>query len=110
MKPHPESRDLEERTLPASVANPLLFRDIEPTEFEKLKASLLREAIRLFGDTRLLAVLRRAANEAEALAWTTPYPALFYPELFMELARASRSRAARQESVHRRSRFLAVAR
>lgn len=108
MNPYPNPIVPEERAVPVSAANPLLFRENEPTEFERLKAALVKEAIRLFGDRRLLAALRRAANEAESLAWTTAFPSLIYPELFMEMARTARARALRQESVRRRSRFLAT--
>lgn len=38
-------------------------------------------------DPRLDAPIRRAANEAAAMAWTTPYPMLVLPELLKEMAR-----------------------
>ena len=50
--------------------------------------------------------LRRAANEAAALAWLTPYPLLLLPGLFEEKVAAAKARSIRQESVRRRSQRL----
>jgi len=44
-------------------------------------------------------ILRSALNEAEALAWQTPYPHLFFPVLAEEKAISARRWAARQEMV-----------
>ena len=49
-------------------------------------------------------ILRSALNEAEALAWQTPYPHLFFPLLAEEKAISARRWAARQEMIrHERS-------
>ena len=53
--------------------------------------------------------LRRAANEAAALAWVTRYPVLFFPVLFKEKAETALLRAERQEQVLQRSRGLLAA-
>ena len=44
-------------------------------------------------------VLRSALNEAEAIAWQTPYPHLFFPTLAEEKAISVRRWAVRQEMV-----------
>ncbi|SRR6266404_531519 len=44
-------------------------------------------------------VLRSALNEAEALAWQTPYPHLFFPVLAEEKAMSARRWAARQQMI-----------
>lgn len=47
-------------------------------------------------------VLHSALNEAEALAWQTPYPHLFFPVLAEEKALAARRWAYRQERIRER--------
>jgi hypothetical protein len=81
---------------------PAPFRAFQETGLERLKNRLLRE----FLYETVPAVngyVRRAANEAAALAWATPYPLLMFPALFEEKAGAALLQAERQESVRRRS-------
>lgn len=82
---------------------PLTYRQAQRNAFEELQAVLLRD--RLENDWRRDApsYLRRAANEAAALAWLTPYPALVYPVLFEEKADTAMFRAQRQKEVRQRS-------
>ena len=65
---------------------PAPFRAVQENRFELLKVSLLEERLRQLWDPELSAKLRRAANEAAALAWVTPYPLLVFPALFAEKA------------------------
>ena len=44
-------------------------------------------------------IVQSALTEAEALAWQTPYPHLFFPVLAEEKVRAARRWAARQQMV-----------
>jgi hypothetical protein len=44
-------------------------------------------------------VLKGALNEAEALAWQTPFPHLFFPELAQEKAVAASQWTRRQEQL-----------
>jgi hypothetical protein len=53
--------------------------------------------------------LRRAANEAAALAWMTSYPVLVFPVLFEEKARTSAAYARRQKQVKERTAQFLVA-
>ena len=82
------------------------FRAAQETELEQLKNRVLRTRLERANAPGLNAALRRAANDATALAWLTAYPLLVFPVLFDELARAALLRAQRQECVRERSREL----
>ncbi len=65
-----------------------------------IKADLERQFSRgLAGYEKLL---KGAINEAEALAWQTPYPHLFFPMLAQEKAAAVQRWAAHQREVQAR--------
>lgn len=72
-----------------SPAPPSPFRGEQESRFEELKNRLLAEQLRDPAKAVRNSSLRRAANEAEALAWVTPYPLLVFPVLFEEKARGS---------------------
>jgi len=91
----PETR-FEVTPLPAAP-----FRATQETRLEELKNELLRAA--LYERPELGGYVRRAANEAAALAWITPYPLLVFPALFEEKAGTALLQAERQKSVRRRS-------
>jgi hypothetical protein len=74
--------------------------------FERLKNLLLAERLEAALDPEFNSPLRRAANEAAALAWVTPYPLLVFPALFEEKAADALARAERQQEVLQRSREL----
>jgi len=92
----PETR-FEVRPVP-----PAPFRVTQETGLERLKNRLLREFLYEAGP-EFNGYVRRAANEAAALAWVTPYPLLVFPALFEEKAEAARLQGERQKSVRRRS-------
>ena len=75
------------------------FRATEPTEFERLKERLLREQLAAEDRPELVAALRRAANDAAAVAWTLPFPTLVLPELFREKVAAARRYNTRQAAL-----------
>jgi hypothetical protein len=54
-------------------------------------------------------LFRLALNEAEALAWQTDYPHLFYPTLAMERVQAVVAWRRRQQSLHRQHSVFAEA-
>ncbi len=87
-------------------APPAPFRAVQETQFERLKNRLLQERLEEALETGLNSQLRRAANEAAALAWVTPYPLLVFPALFEEKAAASLLHAERQAEIRQRSREL----
>lgn len=99
----PETR-FELHTAPA--AN---FRVTQETELERLKHRLLRERLRRTANVTLNVNLRRAANEAAALAWVTAFPLLVFPGLFEEKVRTAQLQAARQSQVRARSEELLAA-
>jgi len=72
-------------------------------ELERLKNRLLRETLTRVSNTLLVAPLRRAANEAAALAWLEPHPLLVFPMLFEEKAVGARRRAQKQQQIEARS-------
>ena len=82
------------------------FRTAQDDRFEQLRKRLLAERLAAVWDPELNRQVRRAANEAGALAWLTPYPLLFFPALFEEKAAEALWRAARQHQVRERSREL----
>lgn len=76
---------------------------MEDTELERLKRRMLRERLEEATTTELLVALRRAANEAAALAWLEPFPLLAFPELFNEKQVGEKARIERQQLVRARS-------
>src|SRR5258708_4299861 len=80
-------------------APPAPFRATQQTEFEKLKDELLSERLGESLEPEFNSRLRRAANEAAALAWVTCYPLLVFPTLFEEKAATALAREERQERV-----------
>src|ERR1700722_8077590 len=87
----PETR-FEVRPAPAAP-----FRATQATELDALKNRLLLERVDDVPDLNVR--VRRAANEAAAVAWTTQYPLLLFPALFDEKARTARLEFQRQTSV-----------
>jgi hypothetical protein len=85
------------------------FRANLETEFERLKNRLLARELETIEQPGLNAPLRRAANEAAALAWVTFYPLLVFPELFEEKARLAVQQAVRQARILAETGELAVA-
>ena len=85
------------------------FRARVDAELERLKNRLLREHREEAWDSRLRIALRRAANDAAALAWVTPYPLLVFPVLFEEKAEAALNQSRRQSHVRSRSHDLLAA-
>src|SRR5712671_6427815 len=83
---------------------PAPFRAVQETQFEKLKSELLGERLANDSDPQLNSYLRRAANDAAALAWVTPYPLLVFPALFEEKAESALKSAEKQGEVLERSR------
>jgi hypothetical protein len=87
-------------------APPAPFRATQETGLEQLKDRLLSRWLNDVTEPELNAYVRRAANEAAALAWVTPYPLLMFPALFEEKARTALLHAKRQATVRQRSRQL----
>jgi hypothetical protein len=82
------------------------FRAVQESEFERLKAEMLREKLKELWEPEFNSVLRGVANEAAALAWVTPYPLLVFPGLFEEKTAAAMAHADRQDWIFQRSREL----
>ena len=82
------------------------FRAVRDTELERLKNRLLGRYLSELPEPGANSYVRRAANDAAALAWTTAFPLLVFPVLFEEIARTALLQADRQETVWRRSEQL----
>ena len=80
------------------------FRAAQEDELEKLKETLLTQALNYAAEGAYYAPLRRAANDAAALAWTTPFPLLVLPALFEELAAKAKTHTQQQGAIMKRSR------
>jgi hypothetical protein len=79
------------------------FPRVMENDLERLKNRLLRDTINDGAAASLHAPLRRAANEAAAIAWLEPFPLLVFPTLFTEKVSASLRQAVRQEDIRNRS-------
>ena len=84
-------------------APPADLRARQEAELERLKDRLLLGFLAEIEEPMLNTYVRRAATEAAALAWVTPYPLLVFPGLFEEKARGALLQAERQEIVRQRS-------
>jgi hypothetical protein len=84
------------------------FRVTRESEFERLKNRLLAEQLAAAAP-ELNAPLRRAANEAAALAWMTFHPLLVFPALFEEKTATALRQAQRQARIYANSRQLIAA-
>ena len=87
-------------------APPAPFRAMQETEFERLKHRLLTRHLAAVPTPELNTPLRRAANDAAALAWATLYPLLVFPVLFEEKIAAAFRQAEHQARIFERSREL----
>ncbi len=94
-------------TLPTVTNAP--FRTNLESEFERLKSRLIAETLDEAEQPELNAPLRRAANEAAALAWVTFYPLLVFPALFEEKRAAAVHQVARQARIYANSREIIAA-
>jgi hypothetical protein len=86
--------------------DPVPFRAKENTELENLKARLLQQGLGESTDAEQNTAVRRAADDAAALAWVTRYPLLLFPALLEEKARAALRQCQRQAGIRRRSQNL----
>jgi hypothetical protein len=85
------------------------FRATEVTELEHLKNRLLLTRLTAATEPEVNAHLRRAANDAAALAWATQFPLLVFPALFEEKALVAARTARRQAWIRERSAELLAA-
>lgn len=72
-------------------------------ELDRLKERLLASELARTTQLEANVLLRRAANDAVARVWLTPYPLLLLPALFAEMAQAARHTAGRQSLIRERS-------
>ena len=83
--------------------SPAPFRARQDAGLERLKRQLLQDRMERTWDSRHRGALFRAADDAAALAWATPYPLLVFPVLFEEKAGTAERQALHQKQVRARS-------
>jgi len=74
-------------------------------QVSRAKAAIFAESRQLLGAPERM--LKLALNEAEAVAWQTEYPHLFFPELALEKVQAVATWNRRQSAVRSTSRLAA---
>ena len=79
------------------------FSRTAETELERLKNRLLRDALAGVSTPTLIGPIRRAANEAAAVAWLEADPLLVFPALFQEKLVQAKRQAHKQLQVQARS-------
>ena len=82
------------------------FRATQETDFDRLKNRLVTETLLATAKPDFNAAIRRAANDAAALAWVTFYPLLVFPALFEEKLEHAIRHAERQARVYANTREL----
>src|SRR5689334_11439096 len=70
---------------------------------DNLKADFRRQHIAGTNDPELQQHLHRAMAESVSIAWTTPFPLLFLPELLAEKGRQATAQFERQRAIRARS-------
>ncbi|MBM3836461.1 MAG: hypothetical protein FJ398_00635 [Verrucomicrobia bacterium] len=78
-------------------------------KFDELQSRLVEATLGESNSRFIRGRIDQAAREAAALAWTTPYPLLVLPELFLEKAREAGQRLDKQRRVLQRSERLVEA-
>jgi hypothetical protein len=86
-----------------SPGPPAPFRVEQESLFEALKHRLLADRLQELWSPENNSQVRRAANEAAALAWVTPYPLLFFPALFQEKTETALEISERHHNIQERS-------
>jgi hypothetical protein len=80
-----------------------LARGATEADLDRLRDDLLRPLLEEANDLTLLDSLRRAAHEAAAAAWLTPFPLLFLPALLEEKTQKASAHVARQRAILRKT-------
>jgi hypothetical protein len=75
------------------------YRATSEAEFAWLKERLISQMLEARPAPELEAPLRRAANEAAGLAWTTSFPTLFFPILLEEAAIKTARQMVKQREI-----------
>ncbi len=93
---------LSSRT-PAARVRPREKRRMDDRALIHLRHRLVDQTLGQVQSLRLVEPIRRAAKEAEALAWMEEFPLLVFPCLFQEKLEAARFRTQRQMWVEART-------
>ena len=89
---------------PAEVFEaPLLQGEPLKESFAELQDSLVAETLVGTETLSLHGQVKQAANEAAGLAWTTPFPLLVFPTLFIEKVERARKQDERARRIKAKS-------
>ena len=94
--------DVQFEATPATATERARLREL----FAQLQDRLILHCVNETKNAVLRQNLHRAADEAAAMAWMTPFPLLFMPTLFEEKTLAARLRTVRQGQIRQRSERL----
>ena len=89
-----------------ATTTPAPFRGTLDNELDRLKEKLLATELARTTNLETNVLLRRAANDAVAIVWLTPFPLLLLPALFAEKASAARKAAGRQAIIRGQTEVL----
>ncbi len=101
-----QPRFATETRLPVTWSPAGADRAQRDAQLEFLKTRLLRSHVLNAPDMSLIPAIRRAAHEATALAWLTPFPLLALPTLFDEKVKEAMHIAGQQERIRLQSQDL----
>ncbi len=77
--------------------------DVQAAAFTRLKDRIVRQLLEQTPVTDQAEFLRQIVGEAEALAWATTFPVLFFPALVEEKTATARAWVERQDKIRVRS-------
>lgn len=84
----------------------IVNRVLRVQQLDELKHRLLQQHIHRLPEIDYVPAVYRAAEEAAALAWSTPVPHLFLPELLEEKVAGAKQQVERQREIRERSRQI----
>jgi len=100
---HPTAFDRLSARTPSARVRPREKRRRDDRALAQLRHRLVALALAQVQSLRLVEPIRRAAQEAEALAWVEEFPLLVFPCLFQEKLESARFRTQRQMWVEART-------
>jgi len=101
-----ENREREDRLLHWPERPGVVDRVVRLQQLDELKNRLLQQYICRLPEMEYVPAVHRAVEEAAALAWSTPVPHLFLPELLAEKVAGAKEWVDRQRKIRERSRQI----
>jgi len=101
-----EDKEQKNRLLRWPERPGVVDRVVRLQQLDELKRRLLQQYIYQLPEVEYVPAVRRAVEEAAALAWSTPVPHLFLPELLAEKVAGAKEWVDRQRKIRERSRQI----